>query len=196
MRSALRREMRLQRRMLPAFRRRLADKALVRHLVNLPAYRRARNLAIYWPADGEADVRTIAHHAWSNGKRLYLPTVGPGGTMNFVPWHRGAQLRPNRFGIPEPVAARRRIPARRLDLVVMPLVAFDTRGNRLGMGGGYYDRALRGTRRHPVLVGAAFAFQQAPFIPAQPWDVPLDVIITERGQRRVRHPPSPSARGA
>ncbi len=196
MRSALRREMRSRRRALPGIRRQLADRALVRHLINLPAYRRARNLAVYWPADGEVDVRAIAEHAWSRGKHLYLPVVGQAGTMRFVRWQRSGKLRKNRYGIPEPVGAGRRAPVGELDLVVMPLVAFDGRGNRLGMGGGYYDRALGMTRRRPLLVGAGFSFQRAPSIPAQPWDVPLDVVITERGRRQVRRGPFSSATGA
>lgn len=196
MRNALRREMRQRRRGLQNFRRLLADHALARHLVNLPAYRRARNLAVYWPADGEADVRAVAAHAWSSGKRLYLPVVGHGGKMRFAPWKPSARLRPNRFGIPEPARLLQHVSARRLDLVVMPLVAFDDRGNRLGMGGGYYDRALGGQRRRPLLVGAAYSFQQVPSIPAQPWDVPINVVITERGRRTMRRSPSPGSGGA
>jgi 5-formyltetrahydrofolate cyclo-ligase len=74
-----------------------------------------------------------------------------------------------------------------LDVVVLPLVGFDRRGNRLGMGAGYYDRALRrrlDTTRHwrrPRLVGVAFACQELPAIPVSPWDVPLDLIVTEHG---------------
>lgn len=183
LRNALRREMRMRRRALPAFRRRFATRAIVRHLRALPAYRRAIHVAIYWPADGEPDVRGLAAHARLHGKKLYLPVVGHGGNMCFRLWPRGATLHRNRYGIPEPVGGRRRVTATRLDLVVVPLVAFDDRGHRLGMGGGYYDRALAGTRRRPVLAGAAFSFQQAPGVPAQPWDVPLDIIVTERGRR-------------
>lgn len=195
-RNALRREMRQRRRGLAGLRRRLADRAIVRHLVNLPAYRRARNLAVYWPADGEADVRAVAAHAWSSGKRLYLPVVGHGGKMRFAPWKRSTKLRRNRFGIPEPAHILQRVSARQLDLVVMPLVAFDEHGNRLGMGGGYYDRALGRRRRHPLLVGTAYSFQQVPSIPAQPWDVPIKVVITERGRRTMRRSPSPGSGGA
>jgi 5-formyltetrahydrofolate cyclo-ligase len=74
-----------------------------------------------------------------------------------------------------------------IDVVVLPVVGFDRRGNRLGMGAGYYDRALRRRQdaarawRRPLLVGVAFACQELPAIPASPWDVPLDLIVTERG---------------
>ena len=182
LRNALRREMRMRRRALPAFRRRIATRAILRHLQTLPAYRRAIHVALYWPADGEPDVRGLAEHARARGKKLYLPIVGQGGTMRFGLWLRASTLRHNRYGIPEPVGGRRRMTATRLDLVIMPLVAFDDRGHRLGMGGGYYDRAFAGRRRRPVLAGAAFSFQQAPSVPAQPWDVPLDIIVTERGR--------------
>lgn len=182
LRQALRREMRLRRRSLPRVRRRFAEQAILRHLRALAAYRRARSIALYWPADGEPDIRDIEQHARASGKRLYLPVVGHGGQMAFAPWVRGGRLRRNRYGIPEPTGARR-APADRLDLVVMPLVAFDASGNRLGMGGGYYDRALAGHRRRPLLAGIAFACQQAEAIPVQPWDIPLTYVITERGFR-------------
>jgi 5-formyltetrahydrofolate cyclo-ligase len=155
-------------------------------MVTLPAWRRARSVALYWPADGEIDVRELAMHAWSRGKRVYLPVVGHGGTMRFAPWTRAGRLSPNRYGIPEPVGGRPRIDFKSLDLVVMPLVAFDARGTRLGMGGGYYDRALAQSRRRPLLIGASYSFQESPAIPAQPWDIPVELIITERGLRHVR----------
>jgi len=199
LRKALRKEMRLRRRAVAPVRRRLANRSIVTRLIALPAYRRARALAVYWPADGEPDVRALARHAWSQGKRVYLPVVRRSGAMRFAPWRRGGKLRRNRYGIAEPVGALRLVAAPRLDLLVMPLVAFDERGHRLGMGGGYYDRALAGRRRLPVLVGAAFSFQQAPAIPAQPWDVPIEFVITERGlraMRRARLAVSPCLKGA
>lgn len=190
--SSLRRELRARRRAMPAVRRTLANRAIVRHLRNLPAFRRARRVALYLPADGEVDLRSLEEHARARGKLLYLPVVGQEGAMSFAPWPRGGMLRRNRYGIPEPRGARRRsLPARRMDLVIMPLVGFDALGNRLGMGGGYYDRALAG-RPRPVLVGAAFGCQRVAELPAQPWDVPLDLIVTERGWLRPRRRPAAS----
>jgi 5-formyltetrahydrofolate cyclo-ligase len=187
LRSALRREMRMRRRTMPPFRRQLATRAILRFLRTLPAYRRARHIALYWPADGEPDVRGLADHARLRGKQLYLPVVNHGGAMHFTPWLRATKLRRNRYGIPEPVFARRRVTAARLDLVIVPLVAFDAHGHRLGMGGGYYDRALAGRRQRTFLAGAAFSFQQARNVPVQPWDVPLDIVITESGRRAQRN---------
>lgn len=190
--------MRRRRRALPRLRRQVANQAIVRRLTALPAYRRARTLALYWPADGEADVRALAVHARARGKRVYLPAVGHAGKMHFAPWPRGARLRRNRYGIPEPVGGRR-ASAALLDLVLMPLVAFDRQGNRLGMGGGYYDRALAARRRRPMRIGVAFALQEAAAIPAQPWDVPVEAVITEHGRRacrRTRAIPGSTCQGA
>jgi 5-formyltetrahydrofolate cyclo-ligase len=178
----MRREMRMRRRSLNGFRRQLATRAIVQRLRLLPAYRNARNVALYWPADGEPDVRALAQHAEARGKRLFLPVVSHDGTLRFAPWRPTSSLRRNRYGIPEPIGRRFTAPAG-LDLVIAPLVAFDHQGHRLGMGGGYYDRALSGRRRRPLLVGAAFSFQEAREVPALPWDIPLDMVITERGLR-------------
>ena len=92
----------------------------------------------------------------------------------------------NRYGIPEPDRPiRQRIRAASLDLIVAPLVAFDIYGNRLGMGGGFYDRTLaflkrRGSWRKPVVVGVAYEFQKVQRLTAQPWDVPMHAIATDR----------------
>jgi 5-formyltetrahydrofolate cyclo-ligase len=93
---------------------------------------------------------------------------------------------PNRFGIPEPAVARRDWrSARRLDVIVAPLVAFDRSGRRLGMGGGWYDRTLGFRRFHasfrrPWFIGLAYGFQEVARLEADAWDVPMDAVITER----------------
>jgi 5-formyltetrahydrofolate cyclo-ligase len=179
--AVLRREMRLRRRALSGSRRTLATRAIVARIECLPAFRAARRIALYWPADGEPDLRDLAARAWARGKRLYLPVVGHAGAMQFAPWSQHGRLHRNRYGIPEPVG-RRRTGVAALDLVIVPLVAFDERCNRLGMGGGYYDRALQRRRRRPALAGAAFELQRVGALPRQPWDVPLDLVVTERGR--------------
>lgn len=192
-RRLLRARMRLRRRRLRGTRRQLATRAIVRHLLMLPAYHAASSIALYWPADGEPDIRGLVAHARAHGKRLYLPVVGQAGQMRFAAWPATARLKRNRYGIPEPVGTRR-LKAADLALLIIPLVAFDAAGNRLGMGGGYYDRALAGRRRRPVLVGAAFSLQQVAGLPAQPWDVPLDMVITERGRSNMRNTRRPADR--
>jgi len=188
LRRALRRELRRRRRGLPEQARRQAALAAARNARALPWLRRARHLACYWPADGELDPRPLVERLLTPGKVAYLPVVRPDGRLWFAPWRAGVAWRLNRYGIPEPCGQA--VPARALDLILLPLVAFDVRGYRLGMGGGYYDRTLAFLRhrlRHrPRLVGLAYSWQEVASLPAEPWDVPLDAVVTEAGVRRFR----------
>ena len=110
--------------------------------------------------------------------------------MQFARYLPGMPMRPNRFAIPEPAIARAQLlPAQSLDLILMPLVGFDRSGNRLGMGGGFYDRTLafrhhRDGYRGPLLLGLAYQFQCLDGLQARHWDVPLDGILTEKYLRR------------
>jgi 5-formyltetrahydrofolate cyclo-ligase len=121
--------------------------------------------------------------AWQRERRVYLPVTRPPRDLTFARWHRGDAFARSRFGIDEPLPTARRVATTRLDVVLVPLVAFDRRGNRLGHGAGYYDAAfafrLAGRRRRPLLIGLAHAFQELPQIDAQSWDVPLDLVVTE-----------------
>ena len=116
-----------------------------------------------------------------------------GDVLRFAPWRAGDPLVTNRYGIPEPdVEPSSALDAREMAVVVTPLVGFDARGHRLGMGGGWYDRSFafrRARSAPPLLVGAAFAQQQLDILDAADWDVPLDAIATESGI--VRPPSSP-----
>ena len=187
-RAALRRELRARRRALTARDRAAAARSLARWIALTPFYRRARRIAVYLANDGEIDPGELVRRARAGGRQVFLPVLidRPWPHLRFAPYPRGALLRPNRFGIPEPAVPRRTLlPARALDLVLLPLVAFDAHGNRLGMGGGYYDRTLayqRGrTWRRPRLLGVGYAFQQVAALDPAGWDVPLHGIVTERG---------------
>ncbi len=184
--SDLRRALRERRRRLdPATRAHLSSQ-VCRTLAATGAFRRARRLAIYLAKGGEVDLSPLVSRAWQAGKRCYLPALER-GRLRFLPYAADTPLRPNRYGIAEPVvAARRHAPPATLDLVVLPLVGFDRSGHRLGMGGGYYDRtfAFQGRRlrwRRPLLIGAAYGFQRVPELAVNPWDVPLDAVATEEG---------------
>jgi 5-formyltetrahydrofolate cyclo-ligase len=110
-----------------------------------------------------------------------VPRVLDGHRLRFERLPPDAPLRRNRYGIREPARRGPRRGTRRLDLVILPLTAFDAQGHRLGAGGGYYDRAFalrRGAR--PRLVGYAHALQQAPALPAEAWDVRLDAVVTDK----------------
>jgi 5-formyltetrahydrofolate cyclo-ligase len=165
----------------------------VSHLLRCElAYMHARRIAAYWPTDGELDPRPLLNDALARGKAAYLPVLGrrigarPAVKLRFVRWTTGETLRPNRFGIPEPTRRGRHIrPARQLDLILLPLVGFDSACNRIGMGGGYYDRTLAYLRlrrywRRPRLIGVAHECQRVEKIEPRPWDIPLDAVVTER----------------
>jgi 5-formyltetrahydrofolate cyclo-ligase len=109
--------------------------------------------------------------------------------MTFARWRHDDRFVTSRFGIDEPLPTARRVAPQRLDVVLVPLVAFDREGTRLGHGAGYYDAAFafrRGAgRTRPVLVGLAHAFQEIDHIDRREWDVPLDIVVTERKTLRV-----------
>ena len=139
---------------------------------------------MYFGVDGEVDLSPVVEHACSSGKSIFAPVLARDG-LRFVEIETDGVLRCNRFGIPEPGPGRR-IDPRGLDVVLAPLVAFDTCGNRLGMGKGYYDRSfgflrLRTRWRKPKLVGVGFAFQRVDRLAPQHWDVPLWGAITDAG---------------
>ena len=162
---------------------------LWKQIRRLPEFRSARCVAFYLPNDGELDLSVALQHALAQGKQCFLPVLTRDNALGFASVTRHTRFASNRFGIPEPVGGRR-INARSLDLLFMPLVAFDADGNRIGMGGGYYDRALayklRRSHLPPVLMGAAHGFQQVDGIQANAWDVALDGVVTPDGLRRVR----------
>lgn len=188
-RTLLRRELRRRRRELTPAQRREASQRLCRRLRKLPEVHRARHVALYLPNDGEIDPTPMI--AWFRRRhaRVHLPVLRP-FTLNalwFVHYHPGTPMVTNRFGIAEPDTrhgahrARRR-PAWALDLILLPLVGFDDNGQRMGMGGGFYDRTLAFTRKpgpRPRLIGLAYDCQRVDRLPAAPWDVPLDAIVSD-----------------
>lgn len=182
----LRRELRAKRRALPAALRAQLDRAICTHVRSLPEYRRARDIALFLAFDGEPSLAPLIEAARRHGKRLYVPVLR-GPTMTFRELEPGAPLAANFFGILEPKLGVK-IEARKLDLVLTPLVAFDDRGVRVGVGRGYYDRCFRFLRhrlrwRKPKLLGVAYELQQVPRLTPNDWDIPLWGIVTESGAR-------------
>ncbi|KAA0010648.1 5-formyltetrahydrofolate cyclo-ligase [Billgrantia pellis] len=188
-RRHLRQQLRRRRRALTPQEQDQAARALCRRLRRQPEVRRARRIALYLPNDGEIDPRPLIPWLTGRGARVYLPVLKPlsDNTLWFVHYHPGTPMRRNRFGIPEPETRHgahraRRLPAWALDLVLLPLVGFDDLGQRMGMGGGFYDRSLAFTRRggpRPTLIGLAHECQRVERLPTEPWDVPLDAIASD-----------------
>lgn len=185
-RQALRKTLRARRRALTPQQQTRAAHALVQQLKRQPLFLRSRRMAFYLPSDGEIDPRPLIREAWRRGKQCYLPVLAPdrSNRLWFVRFTPTTPLLSNRFGIPEPhVRYRQRLAAQYLDVVFLPLVGFDRRGGRMGMGGGFYDRSLafkQHTHRHaPYLVGLAHQCQQVEQLELAHWDIPLCAIATD-----------------
>ena len=149
----------------------------------LRKFRGSRRIAAFFGIERELSPIPALLPRMRRGTRVYLPCLRTGDTaMHFVRWRRGQPLRRGRFGIPQPRG--RSLSAGRLDLVLMPLLAYDDNGNRLGRGAGIYDRNLarwRRGRRRPRLVGIAYRAQRLGDIPNMPWDLPMDAVLSESG---------------
>ena len=171
----------------PQVQQQCAD-AMARHLSQQSVFRNARHIALYLPVRGEADPRGIRRHALPR-QQFYLPVLSPfrhDKRLWFIRWNTQTRFRLNRFRIPEPLPRyRQQRAARWLDLVITPLVAFDRSGTRMGMGGGFYDRSFAFKRRvtlhtsRPPLIGIAYDFQAIDKLVRQPWDIPLNGLVSE-----------------
>ncbi len=187
-RSALRRQLRQQRRALDDGTQQLHALLISEQIRSSSIYQRSRQVAAYLAADGEIGTEHLINHAWQSNKQVYLPVLSPlADRLYFAPYGPDSKMTFNRFGIAEPaVHPRDWKKASQLDLILMPLVGFDMDGNRLGMGGGFYDRSLAFSRFHrtphrPSLIGLAHQLQQVEQLPHQPHDVPMQMIVTEVG---------------
>lgn len=161
---------------------------LVTRLVASPLLRASQRIACYLPNDGEIDPTRLIERLWEMKRQCYLPVLSrlSRDRLWFARVLPDTPLSPNRFGIPEPVvSARSLLRAQELDLILMPLVGFDLQGNRLGMGGGFYDRSLEFLRqrrcwRKPRLLGLAHECQRVEELIPDPWDIPLQGVVTDR----------------
>ena len=145
--------------------------------------RDATHVAGYYSLGNEVNVSSAISKLNASCKTVYVPMVLPENRMQFAPVDDTTPLTLNRYGIKEPQVDRESfVDATRLDAVLVPLVGFDKQCNRMGMGGGYYDRCFahrKSTRGAPVLIGVAFEIQLADSVFAESWDVPLDFVATE-----------------
>jgi 5-formyltetrahydrofolate cyclo-ligase len=188
---ALRQKLRTKRRTLDDYGQFHLSQRAVQQLARHRMFRASQHIACYLPNDGELDITPLIDQAWAMGKTVYLPVLSSihRNHLHFLPYGPDDELVCNRYGIPEPlVRSRRMVDLKRLDLVLMPLVGFDSKGNRLGMGGGFYDRSFAFLRRRrcwfkPSLLGVAYDFQEVKFLDRNVWDVPLNGVASETGIR-------------
>ncbi len=146
---------------------------------------KTHHIGVYFSNDAELDTSLLIKELWSKNHTLYLPVIHPfnGTTLYFQRYEENSPMRPNRYGILEPKLNCSQIcPLQELDYLLMPLVAFDSLGNRLGMGGGFYDKTLASYHNEnwqkPQLIGLAHQCQHVESLPVESWDVPLNFIIT------------------
>lgn len=185
-RHELRQLIRQRRQQLSTQQQQQAAEQLAERFTALPFLADCQHIALYLSNDAELDTWPLIHALWQLGKQLYLPLLHPvtPGHLIFQHFHANTPMRANRFGIPEPDwSCLDLCPVAQLDLICTPLVAFDASGNRLGMGGGFYDRTLanaplRSRDGQPRVIGLAHACQQVPAVPVEEWDVPLPAICT------------------
>ena len=183
----LRTTIRQQRRSLSSNRQREHQLSVLKHLKKSGLLKRHKRFALYLHGDGELHTDIIIKTLLKMKKQVFLPVLYPYSINRlwFYPYKTDSQLINNRFNIPEPPITGKSIAPCFLDVVLMPLVAFDNKGNRLGMGGGFYDRTFACTKRYnakclPLLIGLAHELQQCTNIKHQPWDIRLDSVITEK----------------
>lgn len=192
-RQQLRQSLRHARRQLSPRDQQQASQQLKKLLWQQLWFLRAKHLACYLASDGEL---ALTKEHFQPHQQLYLPClpVLPAEPMALAPWHAQQPLIPNRYGIGEPACWRAQaVSPWTLDVILLPLVGFDRQGNRLGMGGGFYDRLLaqlKPWQRRPLLVGIGHRLQELEAVPTAPWDEPLDWVLTPQEAidcRKVRH---------
>jgi len=184
--SALRSDLKQRRSSIAPWRNHCAGLQAAKNLANLNRFQQAKRIAVYLDTAGELPTKGILNLAKRYNKQVFLPVISPNqiGIMQFK--KNSPFTQKNRFNITEPHRLHQSQKTHTFDLVIVPLVGFNRQGDRLGMGGGYYDRAFANKtnqqRNHkPWLVGIAFSVQQTKKLSANPWDVKLDAVITEFG---------------
>ncbi len=189
--KALRQAKRDARKALTAEQKAHYSTQITNRLLNSHYYRDAQNIGVYLSLPEEVDTQQLIERAWQDKKNVFLPVVSAKGqALRFAPHTKNGRLRKDAMNIDVPdVAPEALIEATTLDMVVTPLVAFDARGYRIGMGGGFYDRTFAFRQAHrsalPYLVGIAFAVQQVEDALPQEWDIALDAVITEENSSRI-----------
>lgn len=177
--AALRRELRSRRKALSPRARKVAAKRAAMRALRLPELRNARHVALYQAVGSELETAPLIAALRRRGITLSVPRIEPhrDGCMRMCLLTDGGSTRSNRHGIAEPTRALRI--RRPVDVVLLPLIGFDTHGHRLGSGAGYYDRWLARQTPRPYRLGYAHAIQACGELPADPWDQPMDAVCTE-----------------
>jgi len=178
------------RKAIPHQKRILAAEEAVKHLLREPLFEQSERIGCYVASPEEFDCSLIIEAIRQLKKKCYLPIISKSQEkfLEFAEYNKHDELKPNQFQILEPINTPVISPAA-LDLVIAPLVGFDSQGNRLGMGAGFYDRTFsflnininKKKETKPILIGLGYQSQQIAELPREPWDVRLQAVLTEKG---------------
>ncbi|GLX81316.1 5-formyltetrahydrofolate cyclo-ligase [Thalassotalea eurytherma] len=181
-RKQLRQLIRGRRQALSALTQASAQESLKNQFIKLFASDKPESIAIYLANDGELDTLKLINHCWQQNIDVYLPVIHPFSRHHllFQQYTPTTKMVLNRFGISEPkLNSQSTICPQNLSVLCTPLVAFDSQGNRMGMGGGFYDRTLSQLQQSKTkVIGLAHDCQQVDSVPVEPWDMPLSMIMT------------------
>ena len=181
-RQAIRTEVRQRRKQLTQQQQQVFALQATQRIASHPKVQQAKTLSVFLSFDGELDTAPLIDRLWQDGKKLCLPVLHPftEGHLLFLNYRPDSKLVRNRLNILEPeLDVREILPLDQLDIILTPLVAFDSAGQRLGMGGGFYDRTLQHWReKGPYPIGIAHDCQQVDTLPTEEWDIPLPEILT------------------
>ncbi|EPL6456262.1 MULTISPECIES: 5-formyltetrahydrofolate cyclo-ligase [Providencia] len=183
-RQQIRQTIRQARRQLTPEEQKIAAEQAKLNALQHPKIAQAKNIALFLSFDGEINTQPLIDALWQQNKQVYLPVLHPFSAHHllFLHYRPDTQLVKNRFNIAEPpLDVRDVLPPEQLDVMLIPLVAFDSQGQRLGMGGGFYDRTLENWQQSGFYpIGLAHDCQQVEQLPIAPWDIPLPEIITPK----------------
>ena len=181
LRNQLRQQIRKTRANLTALQQQQAENSITQQALALIEERNAQHIALYVSFDGEISTDKLIKTLWAQDKHVYLPVLHPFNPNHllFLRYLPDTPMLKNKFGIWEPkLNVQNVLPLDELDILFTPLVAFDKEGNRLGMGGGFYDRTLQNWQNSSfITVGLAHQCQQVEQLPTEAWDVPLHQIL-------------------
>ena len=181
LRNQLRQQIRKTRANLTALQQQQAEDSITQQALAFIEERNAQHIALYVSFDGEISTDKLIKTLWAQDKHVYLPLLHPFNPNHllFLRYLPDTPMLKNKFGIWEPkLNVQNVLPLDELDILFTPLVAFDKEGNRLGMGGGFYDRTLQNWQNSSFIpVGLAHQCQQVEQLPTEAWDVPLYRIL-------------------
>ncbi|WP_133407722.1 5-formyltetrahydrofolate cyclo-ligase [Parashewanella tropica] len=182
-RNRLRHQIRNQRRQISQPHQKMFAEQASEILLSQLIKQQCQSVALYLSFDGELDTMPLIQKLWQSGVKTFLPVLHPftQGHLLFLEYQNSTPMKLNKFGIEEPeLACNKVLPVEQLDAIITPLVAFDEQGNRMGMGGGYYDRTLAYLESKPFLkvIGYAHECQKVDALPIEAWDKPLSAVVT------------------